>query len=121
MRGACRGQLVQLQFLLQWRVESRRFAGEQGAEQHYYPADCTRTALAAHGRQLTLSLLCLSNGGGSVKVVSLIRFNCVHYYWKGSGVLTAHYDFKEVRININWPRFVEMARAIKFYEFYETF
>lgn len=121
MRGACRGQLVQLQFLLQWRVESSRFAGKQGAGQHYYPADCARPARSQDERQLTLSPLCLCNTGGSVKVVSLIRFNCDHYYWNGSEVLTAHYDFKEVQININEARSMEMRREITSYEFYETF
>lgn len=36
-------------------------------------------------------------------------------------MLTAHYDFKEVQININEPRSMEMLRSITLYEFYETF
>lgn len=120
MRGACRCQLVQLQFLLQWRVETVRWRAsraERQAGQHYYPADCARIASGSRRAQLTLSPPYLRNSGGSVKVVGLIRFNCVHYYWKGSGVLIVHYDFKEVQININELRAMEILFAIAAYKF----
>lgn len=45
--------------------------------------------------------------GGSVKVVSLIRFNCLHYCSKETA-FAAHYDFKEARINMNEPRQMKM-------------
>lgn len=94
---------------------SRRFAAERWAGRRY-PADCAR----AHGKNLRAinTLYTLSTAaGGSVKVVSLIRFNCLHYYFEGNALLTEHYDFKEVQININEPRAGKMRTAINIMNF----
>lgn len=88
-------------------VESRDgslASGEWIGGARHYPAECTSPASGTPAPQLTLSPPYLRYTGGSVKVVSLIRFNCLHYCCKGSAVFIAHYDFEEVQINISERR-----------------